>query len=374
MKISEIIDNKPMLPISEDKDEPSNSSQLSLLKLSDDEIVEFIRPEANLEKWQSFIFPHPKAKGLDKERTLEFPISLPDGRQVHGKITVNPAQGRKSTTSRSYDVYLALVAIWDSHDLPDEPFSTSVREIVRIMGVPENGKWYKVVSEELETLYVTTNSWIMSYSGKTKQETAKLQNVLEVYEYVSLHERADQTDKFDKVCLIRLDWRIRQNHKRNNTNPILWSVRKSIRSSIARVYYSKVDTQLYNRIEYVRTGRNLVTDLMLSPNGYEYLSQRLILVEKLKEQLDGKTLSCLKTLHMSIENTVDGTDIKLIARRGNSKAPLPYNNLPILNQDDDYLSYMVDTIVSVVGGGDSNKKFYRRLAIHYSKNHILRAL
>ncbi len=134
-----------------------------MFQISETEVAEVIRPETNLEKWQSFIFPHPKASGLDGERTHSYDVKLPDGRDVEASISVNPANGRKSTTSRSYDVYLAIVAIWDERGLPEEPFFTSIREILTMMKVPKKGKWYAIVEDELERLYTTTFKWRFAF-------------------------------------------------------------------------------------------------------------------------------------------------------------------------------------------------------------------
>lgn len=374
MKINEIIDSKNIIQREEEGEDASKSSQLSFLKLSDEEIVEFIRPEFNLEKWQSFLFPHPKAQGLDEERSISMPITLPDGREATGKITVTPAVGRNSTTSRSYDVYLALIAIWDSRGLPDEPFETSIREIVKAMGVPENGKWYEIVLQELEILFMTTTTWVMTYVGEKKYESVKYQKSLDVFAYSNLNERADQSDKFQKVCMIQLSERIRENHIRNNTNPILWSVRKSIRSPVARVFYSQIDRILYNRPRYERTGMNIVTDLMLSPERYKYKSKRLELLQKLQKQLDGKTLSNLCPISLYIAETADGNDFKVIVSSGASKAIAQKNTVPVLNTSKQYIDMMVGRIDEVVGGANTHSKLYRKLVRHYTENHIMRAL
>lgn len=381
MDIKQIIDNKQYSTkvlgsesSARDDGGRAGPKQLSLIKLSNDELVEIIRPEANLEKWQSFIFPHPKANGLLTERIHSFPITLPDDRRVDAEIVVNPAQGKKSTTSRSYDVYLAIVAIWDEKGLPSEPFRTSLREIIKMMGVPANGKWYEIIIQELETLYTTTISWKMSYTGTQKYESRKLQQVLDTFEYVSFQDRADQSDKYEQVCILRLDQKIRENHIKSNTNPILWSERKSITSSVAKVLYSRLDTFLYNQDIYERTGLNLVKDLMLTPSRYKYKSQRLILLEMLKKQLHGRMLSRLSVLNVQIKETVDGTDYKLLARAGASKALPARNNLPVLNTNKEYISHIVDMIDDAVGGKDLNLKLYRLYAKHYSENHIRRAI
>lgn len=349
-------------------------SQLSLIQISPSEVGQIIRPETNLEKWQSFIFPHPKAQGLDDERTHIYGVDLADGRSVEASITVNPANGRKSTTSRSYDVYLAIVAIWDERGLPEDPFMTSIREIVKMMKVPLNGKWYGIVEEELERLYTTTFKWRFAFHGEKKHESVAHQQVLETYDYTTFQDRADQSDKFDRVLRIRLDEKLRRNHRTKRTNPILWSERKKLTSSIAKVLYGRLDTFLFRRGVYERRAENLIDDLMLTKSRYKYLSQRKQLLEKLKKQLDGRHLSTLRKLKINIEETSDGKDIKLVCKSINTKPITVHNNLPVVNKNKDHRKYLIEQICSVVGGKEENYKLYEVFATYYSDTMINRAL
>lgn len=366
----EIIDLDEQLP----ETELPAPSQLSLIQISPNEVGEIIRPETNLEKWQSFIFPHPKADGLNDERVHVYDVSLTDGRKVEASISVNPANGRKSTTSRSYDVYLAIIAIWDERGLPEDPFMTSIREIVKMMKVPMNGKWYGFVEEELERLYTTTFKWRFAFHGEKKHESVAHQQVLETYDYTTFQDRADQSDKFDRVLRIRLDEKLRRNHRSKRTNPILWSERKKLTSSIAKVLYGRLDTFLYRRRIYERRAENIVDDLMLTKSRYKYLSQRKQLLEKLKSQLDGRRLSTLRKLKISIETTSDEKDVKLICKSINTKPISVHNNLPVVNNNKEHIKHLIDEIDAVVGGKEENYKLYEIFATYYSEQMIRRAL
>lgn len=364
--------------ISNENPEPSESlpapSQLSLIKISSTEVAEVIRPEANLEKWQSFIFPHPKAAGLADERVHSYDVKLPDERDVKASISVNPANGKTSTTSRSYDVYLAIVAIWDDRGLPEEPFLTSIREILKMMTVPLNGKWFRIVEEELERLYTTTFKWRFAFHGDKKHESVAHQQILETYDYTSFQDRADQSDKFDRVLRIRLDAKLRNNHRNKRTNPILWSERKSITSSIAKVLYGRLDTFLYRRGTYERRAERLVDDLFLTKSRYKYVSQRKILLEKLKQQLDGRWLSTQRRLKISIQETSDQKDLKLVCKSINVKEISVHNNLPVVNKNKDHIKYLVDLIIEGVGGDRENYRLYEVFSTYYSEQMIRRAL
>lgn len=349
-------------------------SQLSLIKISKDEVAEVIRPEANLEKFQSFLFPHPKAKNLEEKRSFTFDVKLPDGRDVEASVTVTPAKGDSSTTSRSYDVYLALLAIWDERGLPEEPFQTSIREIIKSMKIPMKGDSYGVVEKELDRLFSTTFKWRFSYQDEDKFQSVSNQNILDVYDYTTFQDRADQSDKFDKVLVIRLSQRIRENHRRKRTNPILWSERKKITSPIAKILYSRLDTFLFKRTTYERRALHLVDDLFVTKDRYKYLSQRKVWLEKLQSQLDGRWLSTQRKLQVTIEPTSDGKDVKLVCRSRNVKEIVAYNNLPIVNKNKAHISHLIDLIDETVGGKDENYKLYEVFSQYYSEQMILRAL
>ena len=113
---------------------------------------------------------------------------------------------------------------------------------------------------------------------------------------------------------------------------------------------------------------------MLTKSRYKYLSQRKQLLEKLKKQLDGRHLSTLRKLKISIEETSDKKDIKLVCKSINTKTITVHNNLPIVNKNKDHIKYLVEQIDAVVGGKEENYKLYEVFAKYYSDSMISRAL
>jgi hypothetical protein len=377
MKIGDIIDQKN-IPTENSEGEGAivvqNPSQVSLLTLSDDEVVEIIRPEANLEKWQAFIFPHPKAQNLTEERVMKYPVELPDGRNVEAQIKITPAVGHRCATSSSYDVYLAILSIWDNRGMPDEPFFTSLREIILAMGLSDTGKNYSRVLKEIEVLYHTNISWVFSFSGKDKHESGRNRRILTVFDYETISERADLTTKTDQVLKLQLHDSIRANHRRSNTKPIIWTERKKLTSSVAKTFLSTIDPILYHRERYERTGKGLVEDMLLTPGRYKYKSQRLGVLKRIQEQVDGALLSCLHTVNINISLTADETDYKIIATRGDSRKRAEIKGLPVYPRSKAEQDHLLEKIVTAVGTSDFNNKTYRRCVMHYSTNHIDRAI
>lgn len=352
-----------------------DSKQLSLVALSEDEVIEIIRPEENLERWSNFIFPHARTKGLDQVRKKSWDISLADGREAVGAITIDPPTSGRAYSYRSYDVYLALVAIWNDQGHPDAPFKTSLREIARRMNVPENGHWMKLIDEELSTLYKTVLTWTLSFKADSEHQSVKNQHVLETYDYLKLNERPELKDRFEQVCMVRFDQKIRDNLRQLRTIPVNWTARKSITSPIAKVLYNRLDNILAKHPIYERTACNLVDDLALTPGRYKYKSQRKQLVSGILKQLNGKRLSNLRILNIQVEETVNGKDWKLVFKTKSDRKPKQAsNNLPIVNKDPDKREMLIDQIAQVVGEIDKNYKLYNLFSLYYSDNLIHRSL
>lgn len=350
-------------------------AQVSLIPLSDHEVVEVIRPETNLEKHQSFIFPHPKSKDLDKERTLTFPVTLPDGRDVEGKIIITPAVNSRCATTMTYDVYLALLSIWNDKGLPEEPFVTSLREVIKKMNMADNGRNYDRVFEECRVMHRTNISWVFSYSGNDKYESGRDRHILTVFDYNRITERSDISTKNDQTLRVQFHESIRENHRRSNTIPILWSERKKITSSITRQHYSDLDRILYYQNRTEITGTRFVEKYHLTPSRYKYKSQRLHLLQKQQKQLDGAILSNFHALEVYIEETADGSDYKLVERRGDKRELLNVShNLPILPKSAKEREYIVEQIVDALGTLDYQNKTFLQFAKFYSGRHIQRAI
>ncbi len=348
---------------------------MSLVTLSEDEVIEIIRPEENLERWSNFIFPHARTRGLEEIRVKSWDIALADGREATASISIQPAVGEKGYTYKAYDVYLALVAIWNNKGQPDDPFNTSLREIARRMDVPENGHWMKIINEELSTLYKTTLTWTLSFKADKERLTVKNQHVLETYDFSTLEERAELTNRFEQVCTVRFDQKIRNNLRELRTIPVNWTARKSITSPIAKVLYNRLDNILSKHSYYERTALFLVLDLSLTESRYKYKSQRKQLLNTIVKQLNGKRLSNLSILVVSLEETADKKDWKLVVKtRSDKKERKPTYKLPIINKDPDEREMIIERIGSIVGDLDKNYKLYNVFSLYYSINIINRSL
>lgn len=353
-------------------------NQLALI--SEDDLQAIIRPEENLEKWSNFLFPHPKTKGLTEIRGKEWEVTLKNGQIGIASIRVEPSISHQCYTCRTYDVYLALVNIWEREGRPIEPFTTSMAAICKELNMPSNGRNIKTIEEELHKLLRNNISWTLSYKIDKDMHTVKNQQILDTFDYSSMSERFDPSNKFEKSCVIRFHNKILNNLLNNKTIPVNFAARKTITSPIAKVQYNTVDTILCstNR-QYSRTAINLVEDLYLTKDRYKYISQRKTLVETLKKNLHGKTLSNMNKLHVDIELTADKSDWKCIFRSVSTEKKLssdkkPKRKLKIVNTDPDIINGIIYNIEQLVGSSEENKKLYKLYAVHYSENCINRAL
>lgn len=204
---------------------------------------------------------------------------MPNGTPAEGKIIIEPAVSTNCYTDRTKDVYLALTQIYYMRGMPDNSFMTSIAEIARYMGVPNKGKWFNLITEELDRLYKTTLTWKLSYhTDKEHPTTVNNQHILSTYNYHRMDERIDSHDKFEQTCEIDFDIKIKQNLRQKKSIPMNLTSRLSISSPIQRVLFDMVDTFLANQPYFELSGLKLVKELNLGDR-YKYLNKRKVLVD-----------------------------------------------------------------------------------------------
>jgi hypothetical protein len=355
-----------------------NNKEKQLSLISESDLQEIIRPEQNLEKWSDFLFPHPKTPGLNEIRGREWEVVLPNEEVAVASIRIEPSLAHQGYTSRTYDVYLAFVRLWEINNKPTEPFNTSMAEVCKVLELPPNGKNLKVVEEEGNRLLKTNISWTLAYKVDKDLHTVKNQQILDTFDYSSMSERFDKSNKFKKTCSVKFHRKILENLLLNNTIPVNFTTRKSITSPVNKVLYSKVDKILYSsKRPFERTATNLVKDLCLTESRYTYLSQRKELVEKIKKGLDGKLLSDKSKLCVKTSLTAKKDDWKCIFTSTKTLKKIISNNkktIKVTNTDEDVINELIYQINTTVGHELENKVLYRKFAVHYSRNLIMRAI
>lgn len=358
-------------------EESKDVAHIEIIPLSNQEIASIIRPELNLEKFNNFIFPHPKSKNLDDVREKQWERTLKDGREIEWRIVIEPSKTMGCYTTRTRDVYLALTQIFYIKGMPQGSFFTSINEIMRFMCVPMNGKHALIVSEELDRLYKTTISWILSYQTEDSiPQTVKNQHILSVYNYNKLSERADKTKIFEQLCEIDFDPQLKNNLVQKKTAPLNLTTRLGIRSPVNRVLFDMIDMFLAKKTITERSAFKLVEDLNLSATRYKSPSKRKTLLLGFQKALDSKLLSTLRILEIDVLPTADGLDWKCRFRAvvwPDSKTEKITHMTP-RNTDSATRYKLADEIAAIIGWKDINHKLYEVYALYYSENAIHRAL
>jgi hypothetical protein len=275
-------------------------------------------------------------------------------------------------------VYLALVWFWREFGMPDEPFNLTLSQIARKLETPTSGKNLNLILNELAVLYDTKVSWVLSFQDKTERHiTTKNQRILETFNYARLEERGGILGQ--SGVTIRFDEIIRLNIRNNVTTPVNFTARKAIRSSVAKILYGRIDSILSTNPKLERRMSNLVSELNLTENRYQHKSQRKVLGELLKRNLDGLELSNLHVLTVELAETSDRFDYKLIFR---STAPSVAKitekkkaRLKVQNTDTDVIDGLVFLMQDLVNGGKKdNDGLYYSFAKYYSENMLHRAM
>ena len=347
------------------------------------ELRRFMFAEANYDRWQNFLFPPRQTPDLSSPRiSPTISVVSPAGEEGEGWIEILPIAGGKCYTTRSYEILQALTQIWEDHNRPDEPITVPLSEIARKLDLKTSGRVLGIVQSELQSLRRTVTAWKFSFEIAEEEERKSADfSVLDELRFTE--RRNKKTGKIKhSYCVFRLAEQIRSNLKNGVVIPINFSARKSIKSDICKAIYSRIDSEIIGKKRLENTASTIVEKYYLTADRYKYKSQRKVLVETVKKNLDGVETSREGIfLTVNIEETADGKDWKCIyttrgegthtrSLSGGSKK----NKLPIVNKDTDFRDYLVDEIVAVVGGKDENLALYRLFALHYTENHIRRAL
>ncbi len=360
-----------------DSDDLADDPQRTLIPPSNKELASIIGAEANYDRWSNFVFPHTKSRDLYERRKHEWEVKLPDGERSNARIEVIPAKDERCYTSKSYDVFLALVILWKEQGMGDEKMEIHLSDIAKKLDLKPSGYALNQILEELNCLYFTTISWFFSFNTPGyEKETLKNQRVLDTFEYSRIKERTKGSNK-QTLCVVRLSEHIRENLKNRVTIPVNFAARKSIKSDIAKTMYSRIDNILSKSKAYERKGLNIVNEYNLTKHRYKYKSQRKQLLTVLQRNLDGVETSREGVfLSVEIEETADKKDWKCIftTKGKNNRTSSKKNGRKIVNKNEELRNYLIDSINDTIGGKEENYGLYNTFALYYSETMIFRAI
>lgn len=352
--------------------------QQSLLPTSKEELRNIVASEANYDRWSNFLFPHTKATGLDKKRSREVTFTTKNGDLITGVIEIRPDVDGRCFTTTTYDVLLALMKLWRNRKMPDDPINVTLREIARELDLKVNGRVTAMIADELRRLSRNTITWqfvFRTYDNETK--TLEDQRILDTFRYTDKKNRLAGMD-YEPFVLVRFSEHIRKNCRENVTIPVNLSARKSIRSSVAKCVYSRIDNILIKQRKQENTASYIVEHFELNKARYKHKSRRRELCEQIAKSLNGVETSRPGIfLKVTATETSNGDDWKCIFTT-NSDEDLPDQapkklRLEVVNSEEDQ-QFLVQEMSRVVGAERENERLYQRLAMHYSMDHIHRAI
>lgn len=335
-------------------------------------------------------FPSVTGTNIDFYRTRKFPLVRCNehGEKVPGTVTIMPAQGTKSYTSKTYDVFLGLIKIWLDAGKPIGKVETTPGAIVDAIGHKRGGSAYRSVFEELSCLQSTNVAWASDFQMKIEEldeetgETGLVDGISGEYEAWSLLASVTWATPKSKNGNIKPGEKIKfqfpeliiNNILKKDMNPGNISARMRLGTSLARAVYSRIDSLVVSCGGYVeQSAETLVREHYLKPEKYKHKSRRRTLCESLQKHIDGSASSMNgKIIRCEMKETSNGKDWKLAFRlvdSGDKKNESEKPELPVVN-DSDSTEMLAVFITKKIGHSKKNKAYYRKLARHYSYEHI----
>jgi hypothetical protein len=345
---------------------------------------EIARGDVNLKRFGNFIFPHHRTKNLNRRREFISPVTLDNGRTATQRIVIEPVVDGRAYTTFTQRVYYALVLLWYERGTPDGWVRFSFRELARKLNIKESSWGGSIVTRlrrELDSLRKTNIDWFLSFESAEKQRsTERGFHILEEYEADSREQKlADGRTAFEIDCAVRFNARILSNLQTVKTAPLNFTALLSIKSSVAEMFYVRIDSILAQRPSYELTSIKALRELELEDSA-EYVrntSKRKQLLERIARDIDRKPLSTGDIVIAHVERTADGSDWKIVCRRERATEQdlqPDRTTLPVVNKDKDYVAYLADEMANGVGYREENAELYKKLARHYPDNLLFQAI
>ena len=332
---------------SEPKQELITKEEAAQLPLPFDvfEVSEILRPEYNIGKYAGFIFSSPYAKNLKKERQENWEIKDPQSDDViKASLTITPSLGYKTPTTTTLRVYLALLQVWTNNGRPiDGIVRFSARQLAEIIGWKWGGKkTAATISDHITILKRTSIAFVYSFES----ERAKEKGIPETVHDISLltsttyQKRADIRKKelYQAVHEVELSPRLVRNIINGFVRPMNHHTLRKIPNDSAVNLYTRIDLYLSSQkkphAKWECSSKKLFKDYLgLHGKRYEHRRLRRAGMKKLVKDLHGVELVTGK-LDLTIEETSDGTDDKLVARKIPRIQPKKRQFKPLVSEEE----------------------------------------
>lgn len=290
---------------------------------------EIIRPDYNIGKYATFLFASPHLKTLDEERRIEWGIAAPDGSgEAVAAIAITPLRGQIIPTTTTFKVFMGILQLWNMQgQRPSGEVYFSDRQLSEVSGWYWTGRIAQRIRDHLNILQGTSIDWELSFKTEGRVESL-VQKMHLIEEATHLDRRLTfGKQKFTVNHIARINATLVQNMLANNVRPINFEAIRQIRSDASTRLYMMLDLYLASKTKWERRSLALlIDDLSYEGKRYENRGERKRTLARLVKDLDGKELGHGK-LAVTIEETSDGKDWKLVARRvkriERGRKPLP---------------------------------------------------
>jgi hypothetical protein len=275
---------------------------------------ERIRPELNLEKWA--IWQPAKSKNQPVERHLQREISLSDGRRIIAEVEVGYTN-KGVLTTEDQKTYYALIKHWEeTGKLEDRPIFFSLKRLSRMLEKKWGTNVIEALTQSLTRLRITPLIWTNSYHDS---ETKKVVEVIEPFNILS--DLKIVRSKVDghvtkQAGYFRFNDYILKNLHANLTKPLLFETVISFRSEIAQILYTYLDLILSDKTMFERRTKELFAELGLDGKAYRNPSNRKQVLKRALAELMSAPLTTGRITSITLEQTKDEKDYKLVVRKG----------------------------------------------------------
>ena len=295
-----------------------------------------IRVERNLVKHNSFIFPHPRTKGLDKQRIESW---IADG--VDCSIIITPMLHSTTPTSRSHKILLAIFIHAQLEKIDTtKPILISLRRIADILGKKWNGRVAEEICKELKILRSTNFEWKESFKEKSKTNGyMSLFSILNDVQFKAKDIKKYEYFKGVKSIVIEFNRKIAQNLQDNYCIPVNLKVYESLNDKpYIQIMYLKIGLYIASNKYKPQQLSALKIINILNIESQRYLERRgkenrKVFLEEIRKYLDLQSLANGYILNISISETVAKDDYKLVISAKKEKVkPVHQLEVDLVNQ------------------------------------------
>jgi hypothetical protein len=268
-----------------------------------------ISAERNLEGWPLWQPADSRAK--PKARIVQREMKLEDGKQVVASVEIGYTQlGMLSTEDQK--TFYAIVKLWEDTGRPDV-LKFSLRQLARTLKKNWGTNERTSLIRSLRRLADTPLTWLNSYHDSSSNRTVRVLKSFRILDRLQIVELDDPSERVTaQSCEARFHEITLGNLRNFYTKPLLFEKVISFESGIALLLYRHLDLVMADKLVYKRRTRDLLEEIGIDGEGYQFASARKRVLERAFRELDGAPLTTGRIASISIEKTKDQKDYNAI--------------------------------------------------------------